>query len=183
MLAADRCDRWRTPGKRTALQRRFLAGGDRRTVAAGAAARTLQRGGHAHRGRRQSYGGLAALYAGLHWPERFGHVLSQSGSFWWPTVQFVTQFEKRHELEEGWLIRQVRQRRAAAPTLTVLQQAGRSRGGHRIRQSPDARGADGGGAPRRLSRVFRRPRCAVLARRPGGRRAPTALRDEITHTC
>lgn len=72
----------------------------------------------------QSYGGLAALYAGLHWPERFGHVLSQSGSFWWPTVQFVTQFEKRHELEEGWLIRQVRQRNAAAPKLTVLQQAG-----------------------------------------------------------
>lgn len=72
----------------------------------------------------QSYGGLAALYAGMHWPERFGRVLSQSGSFWWPTVQFVTQFEKRHELEEGWLIRQVRQRDAAAPTLTVIQQAG-----------------------------------------------------------
>ncbi|KFC03822.1 enterobactin esterase [Trabulsiella guamensis ATCC 49490] len=32
----------------------------------------------------QSFGGLAAMYAGLHWPQRFGCVLSQSGSFWWP---------------------------------------------------------------------------------------------------
>ncbi|XNM47213.1 hypothetical protein ACLK15_03325 [Escherichia coli] len=24
------------------------------------------------------------MYAGLHWPERFGCVLSQSGSYWWP---------------------------------------------------------------------------------------------------
>ncbi|ALR75908.1 enterochelin esterase [[Enterobacter] lignolyticus] len=33
----------------------------------------------------QSFGGLAAMFAGLHWPQRFGCVLSQSGSFWWPT--------------------------------------------------------------------------------------------------
>ncbi len=32
----------------------------------------------------QSFGGLAALFAGLRSPERFGCVLSQSGSFWWP---------------------------------------------------------------------------------------------------
>ncbi|MGL5239325.1 MAG: enterochelin esterase [Kluyvera ascorbata] len=32
----------------------------------------------------QSFGGLSALYAGLHWPARFGCVLSQSGSYWWP---------------------------------------------------------------------------------------------------
>nr|WP_318382763.1 enterochelin esterase [uncultured Enterobacter sp.] len=32
----------------------------------------------------QSFGGLSSLYAGLHWPERFGCVLSQSGSYWWP---------------------------------------------------------------------------------------------------
>ena len=32
----------------------------------------------------QSFGGLASLYAGLHWPQRFGCVLSQSGSYWWP---------------------------------------------------------------------------------------------------
>ncbi|WP_269844868.1 alpha/beta hydrolase-fold protein, partial [Salmonella enterica] len=25
-----------------------------------------------------------SLYAGLNWPTRFGCVLSQSGSFWWP---------------------------------------------------------------------------------------------------
>lgn len=32
----------------------------------------------------QSFGGLAALYAALNWPNRFGIALSQSGSFWWP---------------------------------------------------------------------------------------------------
>ncbi|ERE04397.1 enterochelin esterase [Pseudogulbenkiania ferrooxidans] len=35
----------------------------------------------------QSYGGLAAMFAGLNWPDRFGCVLSQSGSFWWPSVE------------------------------------------------------------------------------------------------
>ncbi|MBN0048033.1 enterochelin esterase [Streptomyces actuosus] len=32
----------------------------------------------------QSLGGLTAAYAGLTAPHRFGHVLAQSGSFWWP---------------------------------------------------------------------------------------------------
>lgn len=32
----------------------------------------------------QSFGGLLAAYAGLHAPRRFGAVLAQSGSFWWP---------------------------------------------------------------------------------------------------
>ncbi|MDU5691744.1 MAG: enterochelin esterase [Citrobacter freundii] len=32
----------------------------------------------------QSFGGLSSLYAGLNWPARFGCVLSQSGSYWWP---------------------------------------------------------------------------------------------------
>ncbi len=33
----------------------------------------------------QSYGGLAAFFAGMHRPDRFARVLSQSGSFWWPS--------------------------------------------------------------------------------------------------
>jgi enterochelin esterase family protein len=33
----------------------------------------------------QSLGGLMAAYTGLHAPHRFGLVLSQSGSFWWPS--------------------------------------------------------------------------------------------------
>ncbi|MRS15454.1 enterochelin esterase [Enterobacteriaceae bacterium RIT691] len=33
----------------------------------------------------QSFGGLAAMFAGLNWPARFGCVLSQSGSYWWPS--------------------------------------------------------------------------------------------------
>ncbi|MGC0422027.1 enterochelin esterase [Embleya sp. AB8] len=32
----------------------------------------------------QSAGGLTAAFAALHRPDRFGNVLSQSGSFWWP---------------------------------------------------------------------------------------------------
>lgn len=32
-----------------------------------------------------SLGGLTAAYAGLRAPHLFGHVLSMSGSFWWPT--------------------------------------------------------------------------------------------------
>ncbi|MFD5631358.1 enterochelin esterase [Streptomyces sp. NPDC127072] len=32
----------------------------------------------------QSLGGLTAAYAGLLAPHRFGNVLAQSGSFWWP---------------------------------------------------------------------------------------------------
>ncbi|WP_235005976.1 enterochelin esterase [Nocardiopsis sp. JB363] len=34
----------------------------------------------------QSLGGLTSLYAALRAPERFGRVLSQSGSYWWPNV-------------------------------------------------------------------------------------------------
>jgi enterochelin esterase family protein len=31
----------------------------------------------------QSLGGLAATHAGLHAPDRFGLILTQSGAFWW----------------------------------------------------------------------------------------------------
>lgn len=46
-----------------------VSGDPRRTVVAG-----------------QSLGGLTALYAALRAPGRFGRVLSQSGSYWWPNV-------------------------------------------------------------------------------------------------
>ena len=45
----------------------------------------------------ESYGGLAATFAGLRHPEVFGNVLSQSGSFWWKP-----DGEEEHE----WLTRQ-----------------------------------------------------------------------------
>ncbi|WP_058972703.1 enterochelin esterase [Type-D symbiont of Plautia stali] len=32
----------------------------------------------------QSFGGLASVFAALHFPETFGNALSLSGSFWWP---------------------------------------------------------------------------------------------------
>jgi iron(III)-enterobactin esterase len=34
----------------------------------------------------QSYGGLASLFAAMEFPDRFGLVASQSGSFWWPVM-------------------------------------------------------------------------------------------------
>ncbi len=37
----------------------------------------------------QSLGGLAATYAALAFPDRFGAALSSSGSFWWPEVAAV----------------------------------------------------------------------------------------------
>lgn len=46
----------------------------------------------------QSYGGLAATFAGYRAPTRFGNILSQSGSFWWkdfdlagPDAEWLTQ--------------------------------------------------------------------------------------------
>lgn len=73
----------------------------------------------------QSYGGLAALYAGLNWPERFGRILTQSGSFWWPEVRFITDFAKRNTLTPGQLIHQVRQGGRTARPLVIFQEAGR----------------------------------------------------------
>ncbi|WP_192458747.1 enterochelin esterase [Musicola keenii] len=73
----------------------------------------------------QSYGGLASLYAGLHWPERFGRVLTQSGSFWWPHQKVLTCMGGRHEQDVGMLIAEVRQRGRTARPLVVFQEAGR----------------------------------------------------------
>ncbi|WP_038901662.1 enterochelin esterase [Dickeya dadantii] len=73
----------------------------------------------------QSYGGLAALYAGLHWPQRFGRVLTQSGSFWWPNLQFITDFDQRDTLEPGVLVTEVRQGGRTASPLVIFQEAGR----------------------------------------------------------
>jgi len=71
----------------------------------------------------QSYGGLAALYAALYWPHRFGTVLTQSGSFWWPNMKFMTHYAGREEHEKGFLTKQVALRPAAAPLL-IFQEAG-----------------------------------------------------------
>lgn len=62
----------------------------------------------------QSYGGLAALYAALHWPQRYQGVLSQSGSFWWPDAESVN----------GWLAGQVGAGHLRAPSLNIVLQAG-----------------------------------------------------------
>ncbi|MEC5320483.1 enterochelin esterase [Brenneria populi subsp. brevivirga] len=71
----------------------------------------------------QSYGGLSALYAGLFWPQRFGRVLTQSGSFWWPHLHLLTHGSGVREHNSGWLTQQVRQRAGQTP-LTIFQEAG-----------------------------------------------------------
>ncbi|WP_018546487.1 enterochelin esterase [Streptomyces sp. LaPpAH-108] len=55
----------------------------------------------------QSLGGLTAAYAAYRAPWRFGNVLAQSGSFWWPNAEDATEAE--------WLTGQL----AAAPRLPV----------------------------------------------------------------
>ncbi len=72
----------------------------------------------------QSYGGLSALYAGLFWPERFGCVLTQSGSFWWPNLRLISDFAQREKHEPGWLVQQVPLRRTPTP-LRIFQEAGK----------------------------------------------------------
>jgi len=52
----------------------------------------------------QSLGGLSAMYAGLKWPNIFGSILSQSGSFWWPEIELM----RTPDLESnGWLTEQI----------------------------------------------------------------------------
>ncbi|EOV8145400.1 enterochelin esterase [Cronobacter dublinensis] len=63
----------------------------------------------------QSFGGLSALYAGLHWPQRFGCVLSQSGSFWWP---------KRDANGDGWLVDALAAGRLDPRPLRIFLEAG-----------------------------------------------------------
>ncbi|WP_196208734.1 enterochelin esterase [Citrobacter sp. Res13-Sevr-PEB04-36] len=63
----------------------------------------------------QSFGGLSSLYAGLNWPERFGCVLSQSGSYWWP---------HRTGHQDGVVIEQLRAGTLSAQGLRIVLEAG-----------------------------------------------------------
>ncbi|HBH7061464.1 TPA: enterochelin esterase [Enterobacter cloacae] len=65
----------------------------------------------------QSFGGLSSLYAALNWPQRFGCVLSQSGSYWWP---------HRSGQQEGLLIAQLKAGEKTARGLRILLEAGRN---------------------------------------------------------
>jgi len=63
----------------------------------------------------QSFGGLASLYAGLNWPQRFGCVISQSGSYWWP---------HRSAQQDGLLIEQLKAGEKSAEHLRIVLEAG-----------------------------------------------------------
>ncbi|MFU0446405.1 enterochelin esterase [Pseudocitrobacter faecalis] len=63
----------------------------------------------------QSFGGLSSLYAGLYWPERFGCVLSQSGSYWWP---------HRGGQEEGLILQRLKSGEIQPAALRIVLEAG-----------------------------------------------------------
>jgi enterochelin esterase family protein len=63
----------------------------------------------------QSFGGLAAMFAALNWPQRFGCVLSQSGSYWWP---------HRDGRGTGFIGERLRQGEASAAGLRIWLEAG-----------------------------------------------------------
>ena len=65
----------------------------------------------------QSFGGLSSLYAGLNWPQRFGCILSQSGSYWWP---------HRGGQQDGLLIEQLKAGEKTARGLRIILEAGRN---------------------------------------------------------
>ena len=71
----------------------------------------------------QSFGGLSALYAGLHWPERFGKVLAQSGSFWWPRRDLMLQDALPDDA--CWLLRQMEEGLGQQHPLALYIEAGR----------------------------------------------------------
>jgi len=49
-----------------------------------------------------SFGGLAASFAALRHPERFGNVLSQSGGYWWEPVDLEERYIAPEERRGGW---------------------------------------------------------------------------------
>ncbi len=82
----------------------------------------------------QSFGGLSSLYAGLNWPQRFGCVLSQSGSFWWPRRDML-QLEEIPE-DACWLPKQIEKGLGRESALRIFMQAGRhERLIHRVNDS------------------------------------------------
>lgn len=72
----------------------------------------------------QSYGGLAALYAGLHWPQRFGRVLTQSGSFWWPHLQYIRDYANREQHAPGLLLQRLQNNQLPGGKLKIFQEVG-----------------------------------------------------------
>ena len=74
----------------------------------------------------QSFGGLSALYAGLTWPTRFGCVLAQSGSFWWPRRDMLQAGET--PADACWLLKQLGQGLGEESALKIFLEAGRHEG-------------------------------------------------------
>jgi enterochelin esterase family protein len=79
----------------------------------------------------QSFGGLAAMYAGYNWPDRFGCVLSQSGSFWWPDLDLAEKVADRIHGRlpgvRGWLVNHIEANPIHRP-LNVYLEAGTREG-------------------------------------------------------
>ncbi|WP_193311869.1 enterochelin esterase [Rouxiella sp. S1S-2] len=74
----------------------------------------------------QSFGGLSSLYAALNWPQRFGCVLAQSGSFWWPRRDMLQLGETPQDA--CWLPKQIEQGLGQQSALKIFMEAGRHEG-------------------------------------------------------
>ena len=61
-----------------------------------------------------SFGGLASSYIALQYPDRFGKVLSQSGSYWWSFPAKHPQFDGSDK--PGWLRRRFAERTTTTTT-------------------------------------------------------------------
>lgn len=71
----------------------------------------------------QSFGGLAALYAALQRPDRWGGVIAQSASLWWPDPALLCA-RARHPGATGWLIEQLRRAGFPQGQLRIFMEVG-----------------------------------------------------------
>ena len=102
----------------------------------------------------QSLGGLAALWLAHRHPGRFGCAVAQSSSLWWPGGDGQLSGRRRSH--------RVRRLRSSAPP---LRRGGQRGDGGPLRQSPAAAASQRRRRRCDLSRVPRRARLRVLARR------------------
>lgn len=74
----------------------------------------------------QSLGGLAALFASLHYPQLFKKVISLSGSFWWPQESRVRekQTQPLTTAAQGGLVEQINSAKLSAKHVQLYQTVG-----------------------------------------------------------
>ncbi len=72
----------------------------------------------------QSFGGLSSMYAALNWPQRFGCVIAQSASFWWPDkhqVQSPYQNSAQLPVAKSEMATRIEAKRELAPLKVYIE--------------------------------------------------------------